>query len=125
FNDFAIIIVTFITILILFSPDQLITNEFLMLIIVESYHINILFEYLLNTRIKIDFIPGRLNQSLLFINRLGVFFGQCYEICDINHRLISIAIESTNLILKTEFINFINNNLFNSFHYIIYYKLII
>ncbi|KYM79421.1 Cytochrome c oxidase subunit 2, partial [Atta colombica] len=77
-------------------------------------------------RIKIDSILGRLNQTLLFINRSGVFFGQCSEICDINHILYLLLLNLLiKLILKTEFINFINNNLFNSFHYIIYYKLII
>lgn len=52
--------------------------------------------------IKIDSTPGRLNQSLLFINRPGLFFGQCSEICGINHRFIPIVIESTN------FLNFKN-----------------
>lgn len=47
--------------------------------------------------IKIDSIPGRLNQTLLFINRPGIFFGQCSEICGINHRFIPIAIEATNI----------------------------
>jgi hypothetical protein len=31
--------------------------------------------------LKIDACPGRLNQVNLFIKRLGVFFGQCSEIC--------------------------------------------
>lgn len=46
--------------------------------------------------IKIDSTPGRLNQSYLFINRPGVFFGQCSEICGTNHSFIPIVIESTN-----------------------------
>jgi len=46
--------------------------------------------------IKIDSTPGRLNQTILFINRPGLFFGQCSEICGINHRFIPIVIESTN-----------------------------
>lgn len=54
--------------------------------------------------IKIDSIPGRLNQTLLFINRPGLFFGQCSEICGTNHRFIPITIESTNL---TNFKNWI------------------
>nr|AGG40650.1 cytochrome c oxidase subunit II [Atta laevigata]ASY95846.1 cytochrome c oxidase subunit II [Atta opaciceps] len=48
--------------------------------------------------IKMDSIPGRLNQSLLFMNRPGLFFGQCSEICGTNHSFMPIAIESTNLI---------------------------
>ncbi|KAG5321628.1 NU5M oxidoreductase, partial [Pseudoatta argentina] len=34
--------------------------------------------------IKIDFIPGHLNQILLLIRRPKIFLGQCLEICDIN-----------------------------------------
>lgn len=46
--------------------------------------------------IKIDSTPGRLNQSILIIHRPGLYFGQCSEICGINHRFIPIVIESTN-----------------------------
>jgi len=45
-------------------------------------------------RIKIDATPGRLNQIRFFINRSRIFFGQCSEICGINHRFIPITIES-------------------------------
>lgn len=45
--------------------------------------------------IKIDSIPGRINQSLILTSRPGIFFGQCSEICGINHRFIPIIIEST------------------------------
>lgn len=31
--------------------------------------------------IKIDSCPGRLNQTSMLINREGVFYGQCSEIC--------------------------------------------
>lgn len=47
--------------------------------------------------IKIDSTPGRLNQSMLIIHRPGIFFGQCSEICGINHRFIPIVIESTRI----------------------------
>lgn len=64
--------------------------------------------------IKIDSTPGRLNQTLLFIHRPGIFFGQCSEICGINHRFIPIVIESTNLPnFKNWLINFFNNNSLN------------
>lgn len=55
--------------------------------------------------IKIDSTPGRLNQSIIFLNRPGVFFGQCSEICGINHSFIPIVIESTNITNFTEWIN--------------------
>ena len=44
--------------------------------------------------IKIDACPGRLNQTSFFIQREGVFFGQCSEICGINHGFMPIVIES-------------------------------
>lgn len=44
--------------------------------------------------VKVDGTPGRLNQTNFFINRPGVFFGQCSEICGANHRFIPIVIES-------------------------------
>jgi cytochrome c oxidase subunit 2 len=45
--------------------------------------------------IKIDANPGRLNQTNFFINRPGLFYGQCSEICGANHRFIPIVIEGT------------------------------
>lgn len=54
--------------------------------------------------IKVDSIPGRINQTLIFLNRPGLFFGQCSEICGINHRFIPIVIERTS---KTNFINWL------------------
>ena len=43
--------------------------------------------------VKIDANPGRLNQTNFFINRPGLYFGQCSEICGANHRFIPIVIE--------------------------------
>jgi len=42
--------------------------------------------------LKIDACPGRLNQISLFIKRSGLFFGQCSEICGVNHGFMPIAI---------------------------------
>jgi len=44
--------------------------------------------------VKIDANPGRLNQTNFFINRPGLYFGQCSEICGANHSFIPIVIES-------------------------------
>ena len=43
--------------------------------------------------IKCDAYPGRLNQVSVFINREGVFYGQCSEICGILHSSMPIVIE--------------------------------
>jgi cytochrome c oxidase subunit 2 len=45
--------------------------------------------------VKIDANPGRLNQTNFYINRPGLYFGQCSEICGANHRFIPIVIERT------------------------------
>ena len=47
--------------------------------------------------IKCDAYPGRLNQVSVFINREGVFYGQCSEICGILHSSMPIVIESVGL----------------------------
>jgi cytochrome c oxidase subunit II len=47
--------------------------------------------------IKGDAYPGRLNQLSVFINREGVFYGQCSEICGILHSSMPIVIQSVSL----------------------------
>nr|P29872.1 RecName: Full=Cytochrome c oxidase subunit 2; AltName: Full=Cytochrome c oxidase polypeptide II [Ctenocephalides felis]AAA31711.1 cytochrome oxidase II [Ctenocephalides felis] len=57
--------------------------------------------------IKIDATPGRLNQSNFMMNRPGLYFGQCSEICGANHSFMPIVIES---ILINSFIKWISSN---------------
>jgi cytochrome c oxidase subunit 1 len=47
--------------------------------------------------IKCDAYPGRLNQSSVYLNREGTFFGQCSEICGILHSSMPIGIQSVRL----------------------------
>ena len=47
--------------------------------------------------VKIDAIPGRLNQTSFLIKRPGVFYGQCSEICGANHSFMPIVIEGVSL----------------------------
>lgn len=56
--------------------------------------------------VKVDANPGRLNQTNFFLNRPGIFFGQCSEICGANHRFIPIVIERISI---KNFIHWINN----------------
>nr|AUR43940.1 cytochrome c oxidase subunit 2 [Palaemon modestus] len=44
--------------------------------------------------VKVDAIPGRLNQLSFQINRPGLFYGQCSEICGANHSFMPIVVES-------------------------------
>nr|YP_010166740.1 cytochrome c oxidase subunit II [Porhydrus obliquesignatus]QRV62844.1 cytochrome c oxidase subunit 2 [Porhydrus obliquesignatus] len=55
--------------------------------------------------VKIDATPGRLNQTNFFMNRPGLFYGQCSEICGANHSFMPIVIES---ITTNMFINWIS-----------------
>lgn len=47
--------------------------------------------------VKMDAVPGRLNQASAFIKRPGIYFGQCSEICGINHGFMPIVIEAVSL----------------------------
>nr|QFQ01307.1 cytochrome c oxidase subunit II [Paralebbeus jiaolongi] len=47
--------------------------------------------------VKADAIPGRLNQISFYMNRPGLFFGQCSEICGANHSFMPIIIESVSI----------------------------
>lgn len=58
--------------------------------------------------VKIDAIPGRINQIIFSTNRPGLYFGQCSEICGLNHRFIPIVIERTS---NLNFIKWLKNSL--------------
>jgi len=47
--------------------------------------------------VKVDAIPGRLNQTSLDINREGIYYGQCSELCGVNHGFMPIAVEGVSL----------------------------
>ena len=44
--------------------------------------------------VKVDAVPGRLNQIRLFPSIPGVWYGQCSEICGANHAFIPICLET-------------------------------
>lgn len=43
--------------------------------------------------IKVDAVPGRLNQISLYLKREGTFYGQCSEICGVNHGFMPIVVK--------------------------------
>ena len=47
--------------------------------------------------VKLDCIPGRLNQTSFLANREGAFYGQCSEICGANHAFMPIVVKAVNL----------------------------
>jgi cytochrome c oxidase subunit 2 len=44
--------------------------------------------------VKIDCVPGRLNQTSVMVQREGVFYGQCSEICGVYHGFMPIVVEA-------------------------------
>nr|YP_010704175.1 cytochrome c oxidase subunit II [Julodis variolaris]WCO87681.1 cytochrome c oxidase subunit II [Julodis variolaris] len=54
--------------------------------------------------VKVDATPGRLNQVSFNINRPGLLYGQCSEICGANHSFMPIVMESIN---TKSFINWV------------------
>nr|YP_009350249.1 cytochrome c oxidase subunit II [Macrotermes malaccensis]AQP26686.1 cytochrome c oxidase subunit 2 [Macrotermes malaccensis] len=55
--------------------------------------------------VKTDATPGRLNQVSFSINRPGILYGQCSEICGANHSFMPITIES---VTTNQFINWVS-----------------
>nr|WJQ22157.1 cytochrome c oxidase subunit II [Gadopsis marmoratus] len=47
--------------------------------------------------VKMDAVPGRLNQTAFIASHPGVFYGQCSEICGANHSFMPIVVEATPL----------------------------
>jgi cytochrome c oxidase subunit 2 len=58
--------------------------------------------------IKVDACPGRINQMSMFIKREGVYYGQCSEICGVNHGFMPIVVKGVNL---EEFVSWICSKL--------------
>lgn len=47
--------------------------------------------------IKVDACPGRLAQASLFIKRAGTYYGQCSEICGVNHGFMPIVVNGVSI----------------------------
>lgn len=43
--------------------------------------------------VKIDACPGRINSVTVIPTRLGIFYGQCSEICGVNHAFMPIVVQ--------------------------------
>lgn len=56
--------------------------------------------------VKVDGVPGRLNQTRFFLSRPGLLYGQCSEICGANHSFMPIVVESVSL---NAFIGWVNS----------------
>jgi cytochrome c oxidase subunit 2 len=58
--------------------------------------------------IKVDACPGRLSQASLFIKREGVYYGQCSEICGVNHGFMPIVVRGVSV---NSFVKWISSKL--------------
>jgi cytochrome c oxidase subunit 2 len=58
--------------------------------------------------VKTDAVPGRLNQTPIFIKREGVFYGQCSELCGANHAFMPIVVEAVSL---ENYLSWVSNKL--------------
>lgn len=50
--------------------------------------------------VKLDTVPGKLNETWMRIEKEGVYYGQCSELCGINHAFMPIAVQAVS---KAEF----------------------
>jgi len=57
--------------------------------------------------IKIDAIPGRINETILIVLYPGIFMGQCSELCGIYHSFMPINVEAIHPDIFFEEYNFI------------------
>jgi len=47
--------------------------------------------------VKLDAVPGRLNETFIYIDRVGHYYGQCSEICGVKHAFMPIEIYAVNI----------------------------
>jgi heme/copper-type cytochrome/quinol oxidase subunit 2 len=58
--------------------------------------------------IKMDGVPGRVNQTGFIIERAGIYYGQCSELCGIRHGFMPIVIEAVNLETYSNYVDYRN-----------------
>jgi cytochrome c oxidase subunit 2 len=44
--------------------------------------------------VKLDTVPGKLNETWMRVEKEGVYYGQCSELCGINHAFMPIAVQA-------------------------------
>jgi cytochrome c oxidase subunit II len=70
--------------------------------------------------VKVDALPGRLNEYFLNVQYLGTFYGQCSEICGVNHGFmpIKVAIVTPEYFRWWFIITAFSEVSYNQFHYL-------
>src|SRR3989344_3649408 len=59
----------------------------------KNTHIRLL---ITSSDVKVDAVPGRLNQTSLYLKNTGTFYGQCSELCGVNHAFMPIEVYVVN-----------------------------
>jgi cytochrome c oxidase subunit 2 len=54
--------------------------------------------------VKVDAVPGRLNQTSIYLKNIGTFYGQCSELCGVNHAFMPIEVYVVN---PVQFYNYV------------------
>jgi cytochrome c oxidase subunit 2 len=47
-----------------------------------------------NFGLKVDAVPGRINTFWLYMNKAGIYYGQCSELCGKGHGFMPIVVDS-------------------------------
>lgn len=55
--------------------------------------------------LKVDAVPGRLNQYISLIRNVGTFYGQCSELCGVGHGFMPIVVKAASY---DQFIKYLN-----------------
>lgn len=56
---------------------------------------------------KVDAVPGRVNETYVKVDKPGVYYGQCSELCGVNHGFMPIAVE---VVSKDDFQKWVENS---------------
>lgn len=59
--------------------------------------------------IKLDASPGRINHCHIFSKSIGIFYGQCSELCGIGHNYMPVVVQTIPIYLFNYIINFLVN----------------
>ncbi|HEY8594266.1 MAG TPA: cytochrome c oxidase subunit II [Devosiaceae bacterium] len=54
--------------------------------------------------VKVDAVPGRLNETWFYVRKTGIYYGQCSELCGKDHAFMPIAVR---VVSKEEFANWV------------------
>nr|YP_008578695.1 cytochrome c oxidase subunit II [Haplorchis taichui]AGW07006.1 cytochrome c oxidase subunit II [Haplorchis taichui] len=73
------------------KPLRLVLNNYYHLVVTSS---DVIHSFALpELNLKMDAIPGRLNQSIMYADHLGCFVGYCSELCGAGHAYMPIVLE--------------------------------